>query len=278
MSQFFRLSHNFLKMMAKQPFIALLPSQTDTGDSVQKQLLQKLMLHKFDKNSLIFLQHSQVQSLYFLLDGTVNCYRQLPNGQECLIQTYHANPEMPSLINESVLWRAKSILADQSENDTPHSEFGDKTAFSHAVSTNLQLLINDASLHQLTAKASHTCVIATLPVTDYFYYIQKFELGALFTWFAEQMSVRLYKHLISSDLLTFKSAKAKLAYYILTNFAPDKDFTFLGSQKQLAGQLGLRPETLNRTLHELINDGLLLKQENQYQIANIEQLLILVSE
>lgn len=263
-----------LQQLCEHALIRHLPN-TPKGDMARTQLLQTVNLHRYRKNDLIFLQHSKANYLHFLLEGQVNCYRQLPNGQECLIQSYQAVrvllcPAGAKLINESVLWRtAPPLRAHTQQNERP---------FSHAVSTNLQLLVNDSSLHQLTARAMSPCLMASVPAKVFFECIGQFELGDMFVWFAEQVSMRLYQHLIASDLLAFKSARAKLAYYLLTNFSPDVPFEFLGSQKQLAAKLGLRPETLNRSLHQMLKEGVLTKSGTQYQVHDSQQLLRDISE
>lgn len=257
-----------LQQLCDNALIRHLPD-TPEGRLAREYLLQKVNLHRYHKNDLIFVQHTKAQYLHFLLEGQVGCYRQLPNGQESLIQSYQVTrvllcPSAAKLINESVLWRTTP--------SQPHSTQGNPP-LSHVVSTNLQLLVNDSSLHQLTARATTACVMASLPAKAFFECIGRFELGEMFAWFAEQVSMRLYQHLIASDLLAFKSARAKLAYYLLTNFSPNAPFEFGGSQKQLAAKLGLRPETFNRTLYQLLKEGVLTKSGAYYQMIDSSRLL-----
>ena len=73
-------------------------------------------------------------------------------------------------------------------------------------------------------------------------------------------------------------AKSKLSYYFITHYPIDKPFKLLCTQKQLAGQIGLRPETLSRTLKEMMAANLIKKEGATYQIIDIEGLLALVSE
>ena len=112
----------------------------------------------------------------------------------------------------------------------------------------------------------------------YFGVIQRFDLGRLLTWFCECISKRLYHYLISSDLLAFVQAKPKLSYYLLTHYAIGVPFELGLSQKQLAAQIGLRPETLSRTLKELIAAGLITKHKHTYTLIDAQGLLALVSD
>lgn len=256
----------YLDALSQHPLINLLPDNP-LGTQAKQALLAKVTLSQYRKNQSIFLQHNQVNYLYFLLDGVVSCHRQLPNGQECIIQTY----DEPNLLNESVLWQYDM------KDETVPPILAQYAVAQHPQSKKLQLLLNQGNLHQLTAKANQTSTIATLPVHDYFYWIAKFELGQLLTWFTSQVSRRLYQHLLSSDLLTFQSAAAKVSYYLLTHFPPNTPFVLPVSQKQLANQMGLRAETLSRTLQTLQKNQLIQRQDEHFQLLDIAGLLALVN-
>ncbi|MFW2178265.1 MULTISPECIES: Crp/Fnr family transcriptional regulator [unclassified Moraxella] len=261
----------YQQQLSQHPLLTLLPN-SEQGQQVRQLLLGKMGLTHYRKNQTIFLQHDPVSHLYFLLEGMVSCHRQLPNGQECLIQLY----DKPSLLNESVLWQYDTATTNQWQSQTSHYAVSKQPT-----SKQLQLLLNRGNLHQLTAKATQpsgqSTVVATLPVNEYFRSIAQFELGGLVTWFASQVSRRLYQHLLSSDLLTFQNAHAKVSYYLLTHFAPHQPFRLPTTQKQLANQLGLRPETLSRTLHALQQKGLIERRDEQICLVDIEGLLGLVT-
>lgn len=257
-----------LNTLASHPLFALLP-QSKQGQDVKNHLLTQVTLHEYAKDEIIFLQHDVVVHLYFLLTGEVACHRQLPSGQECLIANYH----IVSLINESVLWDWQHF-APKSIPPTLKSDTKPDIASKHSA-----LLIKQGGIHQLTATAKQKSVIASLSVHSYFKHIEQFELGKLITWFCECISKRLYHHLISSDLLAFVQAKSKLGYYLLTHHNTHVPFSFGCSQKQLAGQIGLRPETLSRTLKEFIELGLITKQDkHHYMIRDVQGLLEIVSQ
>lgn len=266
-TQLDKLKSEYLRLLGKHPLIDLLP-ENSLGKQAKQALLSKAILHQYRKNQDVFLQHAQVNNLYFLMDGMVSCYRQLPNGQECLIQTY----DEPNLLNESVLWQYD--INDKKRQPS----FTRYAVTQHSQSKQLQLLLNQGNLHQLTAKANQSSVIATLPVQDYFHWIEKFELGQLLTWFTSQVSRRLYQHLLSSDLLTFQSAKAKVSYYLLTHFPPNTAFVLPVSQKQLANQMGLRAETLSRTLQALQQQKLIKRHGEQFHLLDITGLLSLIND
>lgn len=262
----------YLHSLSQHPLIHLLPDGP-LGNQAKQSLLNKVSLTQYHKNQHIFLQHDQVNYLYFLLSGVVSCHRQLPNGQECIIQLY----DKPNLLNESVLWQYD--IHDSQLHEQKKSLLSARYAVTqHTQSKQLQLLLNQGNLHQLTAKANQTSIVATLPVSDYFYWVEKFELGKLLTWFTSQVSRRLYQHLLSSDLLTFQSAKAKVSYYLLTHFPPNTSFVLPISQKQLANQMGLRPETLNRTLQTLQQQRLIERQGEHFSLLDITGLLALIND
>lgn len=250
-----------LWQLGRHPMLQLLP-KTDAGKDALEGLMHRVVLHRYPKNSLIFLQHSPATQLYFLLDGQVNCYRTLPNGQEYLIKIY----QELNLINESVLW--------QHQSPVPNSYAIAKSP----TSKTLALLLNQGNLHQLTAKATTPAIVASVPAQVYFDQIRAFELGELFVWFAHQMSQRVYQLLIGSDLLTFNTAKAKLSYYLLTHFSPNETIVFPTTQKQLAKQLGLRTETLSRTLHALCDQALIRLHKGGCQILDSDGLMGLINE
>lgn len=268
----------YLDILQTHPLFALLP-QSETGQAVKDELLGQVVIHEYAKGELIFIQHSVVENLYFLLDGQVMCHRELPSGQACLIASYH---EM-GLINESVLWGLET-------DDYPNFGTGihrvgqvddvdGKTPSKANIATrHSKLLIKERGIHQLTTTAKQPTIVATLPVQAYFESIASFDLGNLIMWFCDTISKRMYYHLISSDLLAFVQAKSKLSYYFLTHYPVGVPFELPFSQKQLAGQIGLRPETLSRTLKELISVGLITKRKSQYCLMDAEGLLALVSE
>ncbi|WP_282840804.1 Crp/Fnr family transcriptional regulator [Moraxella lacunata] len=268
----------YLDTLRTHPLFALLP-QSVAGETVKDELLDQVVIHEYAKSELIFIQHSVVENLYFLLDGQVMCYRELPSGQACLIASYH---EM-GLINESVLWGLE-------RDDYPNfgtgihqvgqmDDVGGQAPSKANIATrHSKLLVKERGIHQLTATAKCPTVVATLPVQAYFESIADFDLGNLIMWFCNTISKRMYYHLISSDLLAFVQAKSKLSYYFLTHYPVGVPFELPFSQKQLAGQIGLRPETLSRTLKELIGAGLITKRKSQYCLMDAERLLALVSD
>lgn len=255
-----------LNQLCTHPLFALLPDGK-AGQLAKEHLVSQVLIHEYAKGELIFIQHSAVESLYFLLVGQVACHRELPNGQACLIATY----QQMGLINESVLWGLKHDKAGSEADIKPH--------FKHAIATrHSTLLVKERGIHQLTATAKSPAVVATLSVQAYFECIDEFELGGLIRWFCDAISKRMYYHLISSDLLAFVQAKSKLAYYFLTHYPVGVPFELPFSQKQLAYQIGLRPETLSRTLKELIDGGLIAKNKSWYCLSDAEGLIALVSE
>ncbi|MBE9579658.1 MULTISPECIES: Crp/Fnr family transcriptional regulator [Moraxella] len=268
----------YLDTLRTHPLFALLP-QSVAGETVKDELLDQVVIHEYAKSELIFIQHSVVENLYFLLDGQVMCYRELPSGQACLIASYH---EM-GLINESVLWGLE-------RDDYPNfgtgihqvgqmDDVGGQAPSKANIATrHSKLLVKERGIHQLTATAKQPTIVATLPVQAYFESIADFDLGNLIMWFCNTISKRMYYHLISSDLLAFVQAKSKLSYYFLTHYPVGVPFELPFSQKQLAGQIGLRPETLSRTLKELIGAGLITKRKSQYCLMDAERLLALVSD
>ncbi|MDO4895803.1 MAG: Crp/Fnr family transcriptional regulator [Moraxella sp.] len=250
----------YLDKLFCHPMLQLLPHNL-TGNNVRESLARKTTFYRHTQGSLVFLQHTPATHLYFLIDGQVSCHRGLPNGQESLIYHY----QTLSLINENVLW----------QHQTPQLP---SYAILKSHSKNPKLLLNHGSLHQLTAKTTKPAIIATIPALDYFNHIKVFELGELFTWFASHISKRLYQHLLSSDLLTFYSAKAKVSYYLLTHFSPHEPIVFDTTQKQLANQMGIRAETLSRTLRHLSTQGFIQPKDGGYVILNIDGLLSLINE
>lgn len=264
---------DYLAILQSHPLFALLPD-TKTGQAVKDELVGQVSFHEYAKGELIFIQHSTVESLYFLLKGQVVCHRELPSGQACLIAYY----DDVGLINENVLWgfsdetpKFGRIFQD-SKTPTPTD-----TA-SHIANKHSTLLVKERGIHQLTATTKEVSLVATLSVQAYFESIRKFELGSLLMWFCDTISKRMYYHLISSDLLAFVQAKSKLSYYLLTHYPVGVPFELPFSQKQLASQIGLRPETLSRTLKDFIKAGFITKHKSHYCLTDAEKLLSLVSE
>lgn len=256
-----------LTALTAHSLFALLPDNK-AGQLAKEYLINQVVIHEYTKGELIFIQHSAVESLYFLLEGQVVCHRELPSGQACLIATYH----QMGLINESVLWGLKHGKEGSEADIKPHFK-------QHNIATrHSTLLVKERGIHQLTATAKSPAVVATLSVQAYFECIDEFELGGLIRWFCDTISKRMYYHLISSDLLAFVQAKSKLAYYFLTHYPVGVPFELPFSQKQLASQIGLRPETLSRTLKELIDGGLIVKNKSKYCLTDAEGLIALVSE
>lgn len=259
------ISHQaHLLALESHPIFALLPN-TQQGIDIKKSLLSMVSIHEYTKGEIVFLQHSPVVNLYFLLDGRVDCHRQLPSGQESLIAQY----DSIGLINESVLWDWQKT----DREDLSALQNKETIAAKHSA-----LLSTKGGIHQLTATSRSTSLVASLCVESYFKTLDEFELGGLLKWFCECISKRLHHHIVSSDLLAFVQAKSKLSYYFITHYPIDKPFKLLCTQKQLAGQIGLRPETLSRTLKEMMAANLINKEGATYQIIDIEGLLALVSE
>lgn len=251
----------YLSTLATYPLFSLLPDQF--GEFSKSALLHHVTFQHYQKDELIFLQHTPAVNLYFLLDGQVACHRGLPSGQECLIASY----DELGLINENTLW-------DWQYRPAPPPPITQASiAQKHTA-----LLINQTGIHQLTATATKPSIIASLSAERYFGALQSFELGKLIRWFCECMSKRMYQNLISSDLLAFNLAESKLAYYFLTHYPIGQPFELPCQQKQLAAQIGLRPETLSRTLKQMTQAGLIGKDKTQYRLLDAEKLLALVSE
>ena len=201
-----------------------------------------ISIHYYPKNSLIYLQFDKVRYLYFLLDGSVTCHRQLPNGQEAFMvnfDTYQDSLAPIKIINESL----------PSLQDTPQPQMS--APFSqYAISS-------QNNRHQLTVKAAQNTFVALLPINEFHKIFSEIESSQLFSWYDQQISHHLSKQYFLFDLLNLKTAQEKIAYYLLAHANNSGLVVISFSMKNLAGILSIRAETLCRTLRTLRIKGII---------------------
>lgn len=235
------------------------------GQAVPSVLLSKVHLHHYPKNSLIYLQYDKVRYLYFLLDGAVNCYRQLPNGQEGLIshfdsKTHQAMSQQGAiLINETLPKPHDPKHAPSHER--AYSKFGLGALQNH---------------HLLTAKTKKSSWLALVPITEMMDMLYQHTSHELTHWYMTQMNWQLSTQFLLYDLLSLKTAHTKVAYYLLAHANMDGVVVIHISQKNLASHLGIRAETLSRTLRSLVNSGVIKHCSAGFCIEQVGALTALV--
>lgn len=243
----------YFKYLSQHPLFA----------TVNQQTLQSLVnIHYYSKNSLIYLQFDRVRYLYFLLDGSVTCHRQLPNGQETFMTNFHAHQDClnsAKLINE--IFPSPQDLLQAEISSTPFCQY---------------TLATQNNRHQLTTKAAQNTFLALLPVHDLPSVLGEMGSSPLFSWYHSQLSQQLSNRFVLYDLLNLKTAQAKIAYYLLAHtdnlglVAPSMN------KKNLASILGIRAETLSRTLRALIGEGIVAEHDLGFVIHKPELLFEMV--
>lgn len=232
----------------------------------KKLSISAATIHYYPKGSLIYLQYAKVRYLYFLLEGVIHCYRQQPNGQESLINRFDTNKthiHQVQMINES-LPNLKVDECDEKQDEmlayNQYNSFGKN------------------SCHQLTAKASQNSYVAILPIHEIKKTFNNSSLATIFTWYAEQMYEQISTQFLLYDLLSLKTAQAKVAYYLLCHADNNSKIEISMSQKNLASLLSIRAETLSRTLRSLINQQIISVNGVQYTILKPEHLEQIVEQ
>lgn len=242
----------YLERLCRHPLLA---------DVNKQALLSVLSIHHYPKNSLIYLQYDKVRYVYFLLDGAINCYRQQPNGQESLMASFDTRMDTSQqvlMINES-LPTVKHRLSISSDH-TPYSQYS---------------LSAQQDSHQLTAKAAQSSFVALLPISELGKMI---DLGGVFLWYGAQMHRQLSTQYLLYDLLSLKTAQAKVAYYLLAYADAKGVVTVMVNQKNLAGLLGLRAETLSRTLRILMSKKIIDTHAQGFVILDEKILAAIVEQ
>ncbi|MFC0820381.1 Crp/Fnr family transcriptional regulator [Moraxella marmotae] len=252
----------YLKLLSQHPIFA--------AASHKKSLLSAVSIHHYPKNSLIYLQYSKVRYLYFLLDGTINCYRQQPNGQESLMTSFDSHQhgiKSVQMINENL-----------PKGQSAASATGNQTSNPPTLAYSRYTLAAQDNCHQLTAKAAQSAYLALLPITELAKIFESAPLGVLFDWYGTQMQQQLATQFLLNDLLSLKTAQAKVAYYLLA-YANDKGIVTANmSQKNLAGLLGIRPETLSRTFGMMVKQQIISINLAEYTILKPESLSTMIEQ
>lgn len=232
----------------------------------KKLSISAATIHYYPKGSLIYLQYAKVRYLYFLLEGAIHCYRQQPNGQESLINRFDTNKthiHQVQMINDSL----PNLKVD--ERDEKQDEM---------LAHNQYNSFGKNSCHQLTAKASQNSYVAILPIHEIKKTFNNSSLAKIFTWYADQMYEQISTQFLLYDLLSLKTAQAKVAYYLLCHADNNSKIEISMSQKNLASLLSIRAETLSRTLRSLINQQIISVNGAQYTILKSEHLEQMVEQ
>lgn len=211
--------------------------------TIDIQILSSIIsIHYYPKNSLIYLQFDKVRYLYFLLDGSVTCHRQLPNGQETFMvnfNTYQDALAPIKIINESLPSLQDAL---QPQMSAPFNQYA---------------ISSQNNRHQLTAKAAQNTFVASLPINEFHKIFSEIESSQLFSWYDRQISHHLSKQYFLFDLLNLKTAQEKIAYYLLAHTNNSGLAVISFSMKNLADILSIRAETLCRTLRTLRIKGVI---------------------
>lgn len=211
--------------------------------TIDIQILSSIIsIHYYPKNSLIYLQFDKVRYLYFLLDGSVTCHRQLPNGQETFMvnfDTYQDSLAPIKIINESLPSLQDTLRPQVS---APFNQYA---------------ISSQNNRHQLTAKAAQNTFVASLPINEFHKIFSEIESSQLFSWYDRQISHHLSKQYFLFDLLNLKTAQEKIAYYLLAHTNNSGLAVISFSMKNLADILSIRAETLCRTLRTLRIKGVI---------------------
>lgn len=209
----------------------------------QHALPSIINIHYYPKNSLIYLQFDKIRYLYFLLDGSVACHRQLPNSQETFMANFdtYQNTLTPVKIINEIMPKPENIL----QNELSHTPF------------NQYALATQNNRHQLTVKATENAFLALLPISEFHKILKDMKANQLFTWYNGEMSQQLSNQFFLYDLLSLKTAQAKIAYYLLAYASTSNLVVLSVSRKNLASILGMRAETLSRTLRTLSDKGII---------------------
>lgn len=211
--------------------------------TIDIQILSSIIsIHHYPKNSLIYLQFDKVRYLYFLLDGSVTCHRQLPNGQETFMvnfDTYQDSLAPIKIINEGLPSLQDTL---QPQMSAPFNQYA---------------ISSQNNRHQLTAKAAQNTFVASLPINEFHKIFSEIESSQLFSWYDRQISHHLSKQYFLFDLLNLKTAQEKIAYYLLAHTNNSGLVVISFSMKNLADILNIRAETLCRTLRTLRIKGVI---------------------
>lgn len=90
------------------------------------------------------------------------------------------------------------------------------------------------------------------------------------------MSLRLRMWLNEIDNLTLQNATYRLVYYLLSRAPKDCEVPcvveFNVPKHVIASRLSVKPETLSRILHQLVNEGLITMENRSIKIYNLKKL------
>ncbi|MNH00395.1 transcriptional activator FtrB [compost metagenome] len=87
------------------------------------------------------------------------------------------------------------------------------------------------------------------------------------------MSIHLHQRLKDIDTLTSASASRRVINFLLQECDPDSGRVELQVSKRLvASKLGIQPETFSRTLHRLVERGLIAMERRNIHILAADEL------
>ena len=89
----------------------------------------------------------------------------------------------------------------------------------------------------------------------------------------QRFSLRLYHRVNEVEWLTSSTAQQRLAaYFISLRKQQGDELSFPQSQRHVAAQLGIRPETLNRLLADWQSRGWITGSRRKWQLCEAEPL------
>ncbi|MFJ2545041.1 Crp/Fnr family transcriptional regulator [Pseudomonas sp. NPDC087612] len=133
------------------------------------------------------------------------------------------------------------------------------------------LLFSQARSYPVTATALKDCLLISIDGGHYRNALE--DQPQVCLAILASMSIHLHQRLKDIDTLTSASASRRVINFLLQECDPDSGRVELQVSKRLvASKLGIQPETFSRTLHRLVERGLIAMERRSIQILNTDDL------
>ncbi|CAK9889588.1 MULTISPECIES: Crp/Fnr family transcriptional regulator [Pseudomonas] len=133
------------------------------------------------------------------------------------------------------------------------------------------LLFSQARSYPVTATALKDCVLISIDGAHYRNALE--DQPQVCLAILASMSIHLHQRLKDIDTLTSASASRRVINFLLQECDPDSGRLELQISKRLvASKLGIQPETFSRTLHRLVESGLIAMERRNIHILAADEL------
>jgi len=102
-------------------------------------------------------------------------------------------------------------------------------------------------------------------------------VSGLNLWLLSRLGIRIREHIHDIESVTYKSAAQRVAEYVLQQPRQGDETKLKFHKRTIASKLGLQPETLSRSLKQLVQDGLISVKGSRIKVHDEAALRALVT-